>query len=359
MDAHTLTVPDALAPVARRLARRPSSRTATPRLSIVIVNYHQWDDVIALVRRLRASPAVRGDRAEVMIVDNHSPPHPAVAALRRLPGVSLRRWRVNHGFARAVNEGCRLGRGDWFLLLNPDVTIGPRFADEALALVNRLDVAGPSVGIVGLGLRNDDGSRQLSSGPFPTLWGTLGRLLLPRWRRKYSAPPADRASAVNWVTGCGLLVRRRCWDELGGFDRSFFLYYEDVDLCRRALALGWEVRHEPGLSLVHHHPLHTRRVPPALRLVTRHALLTYARKHWPRWQFHALAWIVRLEAWWKRGAARRRGDGEAATAFDALDGVAADLLDGRPAAAGRRLLRAVRHREEACGPLSVCGHPQS
>ena len=359
MDAPARTLPVALAPTLRRVIERLPRRTKTPRLSIVVVNYHQWDDVAALVRRLRASPALRDDWAEVMVVDNHSSPHPAIGTLRRLTGVSVRRWRQNRGFARGVNEGCRLSRGDWFLLLNPDVTTGPRFVEEALTLINRLDAESPSVGIVGLGLRNDDGSRQMSSGPFPTLWGTLAGLLLPRWRRKYSATPPDRSSSVNWVTGCGLLVRRRCWDELGGFDPSFFLYYEDVDLCRRARAMGWDVWHEPGLSLVHHHPLHTRSVPPSLRLVTRHALLTYARKHWPRWQFRALAWIVRLEAWWKQGAGQRRGDGEAEAAFAALDGVAADLLDGRPGAAGRRLLRAVRRQEETCGALSVRGHSQS
>jgi GT2 family glycosyltransferase len=357
MDAPARSLLPTLAAMPRRLVLRLPRRTNTPRLSIVIVNYHQWDDVAALVRRLRTSPALRDDWAEVMVVDNHSPAHPVIAKLRRLSGVSLRRWGQNRGFARGVNEGCRLSRGDWFLLLNPDVTTGPRFVEEVLALINRLDAQSPSVGIVGLGLRNDDGSRQMSSGPFPTLWGTLARLLLPRWRRKYSATPPDQPSQVNWVTGCGLLVRRRCWDELGGFDPSFFLYYEDVDLCHRARAMGWDVWHEPGVALVHHHPLHTRPVPPALRLVTRHALLSYARKHWPRWQFRSLAWIVRLEAWWKRRSAHRRGDSDAAEAFATLDGVAADLLDGRLGAAGRRLQHAVRRREETYGALSVGRDP--
>ena len=71
--------------------------------------------------------------------------------------------------------------------------------------------------------------------------------------------------------------------ELGGFDEDFFLYYEDVDLCRRAHAAGWSVWYDPAVRVTHFLPLHTRSVPAPLRVMTRHALLTYAAKHWPRW----------------------------------------------------------------------------
>src|SRR5262249_37438487 len=151
-------------------------------------------------------------------------------------------------------------------------TLEPGFLDAAL---HRVQTLAPDVGIVGFGLRNDDGSRQLSTGPFPTLMGTLSRLLLPRHCRKYRPTPETVASAVDWATGCCLLVRRACWTDLGGFDPDFFLYYEDVDLCRRARFQGWDVCFEPGLTLVHHQPFHARRIPAHLRLITRHALLTY------------------------------------------------------------------------------------
>src|SRR5205085_2482126 len=110
-----------------------------------------------------------------------------------------------------------------------------------------------------------------------------------------------------------LLARRECLRELGGLDGSFFLYYEDVDLCRRARAHGWSVWYEPALRAVHHHPLHTRAVPAAMRLITRHALLTYARRHWPGWQFKLLAAVVRLESAARRLWARWRGGEREAT----------------------------------------------
>jgi N-acetylglucosaminyl-diphospho-decaprenol L-rhamnosyltransferase len=326
-------------------------RSASPSLSVVVVNYRSWDDTARLVRQLRAASSLRDGAAEIMIVDNHSPPHPQASRLRRTEGVSLRRWGRNRGFGRAVNEGVRLSLGRWVLLLNPDVTVGDDFLDGVLALADRLDCDEPGVGIVGLGVRNDDGSRQPSTGPFPTLLGTLARLLLPRARRKCHLLSPKKSQAVPWATGCCLLVRRRVLDELGGFDPDFFLYYEDVDLCRRAREHGWSVRYEPGLQAVHHHPLHERAVGPYLRLLTRHALLTYAAKHWSRWQFGLLARLVRAEAWWKGRRASRRGDSSAARMFEQLGRLATEMQNGDFTAARRRLERVVR-RWERNQPLS-------
>jgi GT2 family glycosyltransferase len=326
---------------------------------VVVVNYLHWQDTAALLRQLRAAPALRRGEAEVVVVDNHSPWHPLVSRLRRQEGVSLRRWRHNRGFARAGNEGCRLSRGDWLLLLNPDVTLPPDFLDRALRHTEDLTENHPTAGIVGFGLRNPEGTPQASAGPFPSLAGTLGRLLLPRPLRKYYLLGGAGRRRVDWVTGCCLLVRRTCWEDLGGFDPAFFLYYEDVDLCRRAVARGWSVWHDPSLSVMHHHPLHRRSVPPHLRLITRHALLTYAGKHWSAWQARLLAGIVRLEAWVRRRQADAGGDSDAAEIFRTLGATAQELGAGRSAAAGRRLLRVVRRlEEEVRAAAAVRCHPQ-
>jgi N-acetylglucosaminyl-diphospho-decaprenol L-rhamnosyltransferase len=355
MDAHLAATPRPL-PVAAPPHSTGRSRVSldAPLISVVVVNYHQWRDTAYLVRQIRAEQCLRGGAAEVIVVDNFSEPHPAAARLRRLSGVSLRRWRRNRGFARAVNEGARLSRGDWVLLLNPDVTLSPGFLDDALARAGRL-ADEPDVGVVGFGLRNPDGSRQLSTGPFPTLVGTIARLLLPRHRRKYSEPPPS--GRVDWATGCCLMIRRQCWDDLGGLDPAFFLYYEDVDLCRRARAAGWSVRHEPRLWVVHHRPLHGRRVPPHLRLITRHALLTYATKHWPRWQSKVLAGIIRTEARVRGLLARSRSDSGSEAVYDEMAGLTAELAAGRSAAAARRLIRVIRQQE---GPRAAAfsRHPQ-
>jgi N-acetylglucosaminyl-diphospho-decaprenol L-rhamnosyltransferase len=344
--------PAALHPSALSLAspkRARPGRHGVPRLSVIIVNYRQWEKTAALVRQLQSSTALRGGDAEIVVVDNHSPADPALRRLRRLPGVSVRRWGRNRGFARAVNEGCRLSQGDWFLLLNPDTTLSEGFLDSVFALADQLPALDPRAGIVGFHLRNSDGSQQLSSGPFPTLASTLSRLVLPRHRRKYCTPRSAQRSRVPWVTGCCLLARRDCVEELGGLDEDFFLYYEDVDLCLRARQRGWSVWYEPNIAIIHHDPLHQRAVPGVLRLVTRHSLLTYAGKHWPRWQLRILATIVQTEGSLRRLVARWSGDAQQARAFQSLTVLAHDLARGDQATARKRIDEAIRHVDVRVG----------
>lgn len=321
-------------------------RLGLPRLSIVVVNYRQWEETETLVRHLQTAASLKRGDAEIVIVDNHSPPHPVMKRLRRQPNVSLRRWKQNRGFARAVNEGCRLSQGEWCLLLNPDTTPSDTFLDGVLAMLDQLE---PNAGIVGFNLRNSDGSRQLSAGAFPTLSSTIGRLLLSRRRRKYHSVGASKRTRVAWVTGCCLLVRRDCLRDVGGLDEDFFLYYEDVDLCRRATERGWTVWYEPNLDVVHHHPLHQRAVPAVLRMVTRHSLLMYAAKHWPRWQFRALLRIVEAETMTRRLGAWWSGDAKEARMLGVLREICRDLRQGHRDAAQRRIEQAIRHLDVRVG----------
>lgn len=211
-------------------------------------------------------------------------------------GISqIHRFGENLGFARAVNEAGIRTTGEWILLLNPDTSLPSGFLDTLSAYCRTLADERSRVGVVGLGLRHADGSPQASCGTIPTFSSTLFRLLLPRKIRKCNHSPASERSVVEWVTGCGMLIRRDCWLQLQGFDTNFFLYYEDVDFCKRATEFGWEIAYEPTILLSHLHPLHTRRVDPSLRLMTRHALLNFAFKYWSFWQAKTLAGIV----WWE------------------------------------------------------------
>jgi GT2 family glycosyltransferase len=320
-------------------------RSGTPALSVVIVNYRQWQQSAELVRTILASePARRGD-VEVVIVDNHSPACRLASRLRRWRSVSLRRWKRNRGFARAVNEGCRLSQGNWILLLNPDVTIGPGFVEDAIHRAERSFSADSRAGVIGFGLKNSDGTHQLSSGDFPTLAATLSGLLLPRERRKYVRQPLDQRSLVAWVTGCCWMVRRACLEDVGGLDESFFLYYEDVDFCQRARARAWSTWYDPSIDIVHHQPLHRRTPSSAVRLFTRHALLTYASKHWPCWQFRILARIVGLEARLRTLKARTRADSLAVHHYRKL-GTIAGLLAERRVKPARRIIAEVAEQQE-------------
>ncbi len=330
-----------------------------PQLSVVIVNYRQWGNTARLTRQLLASDANRRGLAEIVIVDNHSPAHPARRRLRRMPGVSVRCFGQNRGFARGVNEGCRLSRGDWFLLLNPDVVLPPDQVDGVLEHAERILAEDPAVGAIGFQLRHADGSRQGSVGKFPTLARALFGLLRPRSERKCPSPLSRERGKVAWVSGCGLLVRRDCLQQLGGFDPRFFLYYEDVDFCHRARAAGWSIWFEPDVRLTHSRPLHTRAVRARLRLLTRHALLSYAAKHWPAWEFRAVTALIWLEALGRERRSRRRGSKHSANLFRRLRSLAADFWHGRPERAYRRAWRTAQIRDAAPAPVGATSRPQN
>ncbi len=324
---------------ARVRASRSPAPPRSPELSVVVVNFCQWRNTARLARQLRHSHAVRSGLAEVVIVDNHSPSHPVVRRLKQLSGITIRGFSRNHGFARAVNRGCGLGKGKWLLLLNPDVTVEDGFLDEVVAAIDRLQAGDSRAGVVGFRLRNADGSGQASSGPFPTLSNTISGLLRPRSRRKCRHQDAIGREPVAWVTGGCLLVRRECFKQLGGLDESFFLYYEDVDFCRRATDAGWHVSYDPGLEVTHHWPLHARRAPAPIRMMTRHALLTYARKHWPRWQAGGLSWLLWGEAGLRQAWAAIRGYRDSARSYGELRRLIGDVCQSRTPEIRKRIRR--------------------
>lgn len=280
---------------ALRPAPAATTTPAKPCLSVVIVNYRQWRNTARLVKELSTAAAVGAGRVEIVVIDNGAVRSSIRRQLRKTPGVSIRAYLQNRGFGRAINEGCRLSRGDWLLLLNPDTTVHDGFLDGALAALERWRLQ-PQAGIVGLRLCDADRAVQGSAGPEPTLRRLLLGLLRSRSQRRCQPLHIDGPVEVPWVTGCGMMVNRACFDAIGGFDAGYFLYYEDADLCRRARHAGWTVWHDPALALQHDHPLHSRAVSARLRLLTRQALLTYADRFWKRWEFLAICRLVALEA---------------------------------------------------------------
>jgi N-acetylglucosaminyl-diphospho-decaprenol L-rhamnosyltransferase len=334
------------------LAHSPGIRTSTigPRcatraIAVVIVNFCQWRNTERLVRQLRRSVLARDDGAAIAIVDNASGDGSAAERLRRLSEVEVVANERNVGFAAAVNRGAELFASDWLLLVNPDVSVPDGFLDEARAAIDRAERDDPAIGIIGLRLTDASGAAQASAGPFPTLATTLAGLLRPRARRKCRHLRADRMHVVDWVTGGCVLVRRECFRALGGLDERYFLYYEDVDFCRRARSAGYAVRYDPAVAATHHSPLHGRSVPAAMRLVTRQALLAYADRHWSPWQSRALKRIVRIEARVRGGIARLLGRQDDAKLFERLGELASQPTLDRVREAAE-LLRTISARHD-------------
>jgi GT2 family glycosyltransferase len=231
-------------------------------LGVVIVNYRTSDLAAACLRSLAPEVAAhRGTR--VVIVDNASGDG---SAERLSAAVAERGWGWasvvasphNRGFSAGNNAGIdRLRDGGeppaWFLLLNPDTLVRP----GALGALLETARSRPRIGIVGGGLEGEDGTPQHAGFRFPSAWseldagmqlGVVSRLLR---HRAVVLPHAGAPRPVDWVSGACLMVRREVLEEVGRMDEGYFLYYEEVDLCRRAARAGWECWQEPRARVVH------------------------------------------------------------------------------------------------------------
>lgn len=332
----------------KRVHRQPAAAPPAlriPLISVVIVNYRRWDETAALVDQLLQPRHIHRFDIEVIVVDNDSQPDPLEQQLQDREEVKVIRLPRNVGFSAGVNEGYAASRGEWVLVLNPDVVVCPGFVDLLCGAARDLrdDASlGAPVGIAGFHLQNRDGSWQLSTGRFPSLPALLVGLLRPRQTRKYFVPTKGERECVPWVTGSCLLIRRQCLRDIGGFDESFFLYYEDVDLCRRAIDAGWAVCYEPHVRASHMEPLQNRELTEPLRVITRHAALTYFQKHLSPWQFKGLASIVKLEARLRYVWHRLRGQTQRAGMMAALIELVKFLEHGDEALARQTLEHVLR-----------------
>jgi N-acetylglucosaminyl-diphospho-decaprenol L-rhamnosyltransferase len=152
-----------------------------------------------------------------------------------------------------------------------------------------------------------------------------------------------------------MLVNGRMMAELGGMDEDFFLYHEEVAFSRSAQDRGWRVEFDPGVCLVHRHPLQNRSISPKMRVIIRHSKLLYFRKHLPRWQFLGLSWIVAVEAAVRGAGSRVLGPAENRRAWRAIGKIARRLRVGETVLGGDvlRMARAVERGEEGPAPAGA------
>ncbi|MBK1643688.1 glycosyl transferase [Thiocapsa imhoffii] len=293
--------------------------TASPTVSVIIVSFNTRDLLVECIETLiaQAGPV----SYEIIVVDNASRDGSADRVAERFPDVVLIRSELNLGFAAANNLGFTAARGRYLVLLNSDAFLTPGALERAVAEMD----ADPGIGLGGARLIGRDGAWQPSARMFPSLLNeflTLSGLAAryPRSRffgafdRTWADPlaPAD----VDWVPGAFSILRHDLLDRIGAFDESFFLYYEEVDLCRRVHAAGLRVRYWPDVVVVHiggessrtHDDLAMSAAGKGAQLTLwrmRSGLLYYRKHH--GW-FGAWA-VCQLESTWHRLRAwRNRGE---------------------------------------------------
>ncbi len=227
-------------------------------LRIVCVGYKNPDQILELIHSIQKNVSAPH---ELLIWDN------GACREELAPVIHKNNWHnikilgdgTNLGFAAAVNRSVENQGIPWthLLLINPDAKLATPLTNEVMSRADKLN------GIVGFQVFDDDEmkKRQPSARQFPSLItsiagreGLLAKLWPNNpWTKKYlnSALSTSDIRQVDWVSGCALFSKRKDWEKLKGFDESYFLYVEDVDLGRKAQLLKIPVYFFPEVKIIH------------------------------------------------------------------------------------------------------------
>lgn len=223
-------------------------------VSIVIVNYHCKDVLVPCLEHLRRSEF--NGHCELLVVDNSPGDGAAELLAANFPEVRVLQPGHNLGFGPACNLAFAEACGQFVLLVNPDAFVPPEAIGRSVAYFREH----PNVGVLGVRLLTEDGGWHPSARGFPTLFDKLvvlsglsshfpknrlfGRLDHSWWDH---ATPRK----VDWVVGAYFMIRAELVHQLGGFDPRFFIYFEEMEFCRRVAAAGSEVHFVPCAEVRH------------------------------------------------------------------------------------------------------------
>lgn len=220
------------------------------------MSWNARDDLRACLHSIGVGTETPGT-VETWVVDNDSADGSAEMVAAEFPWVHLVRSATNDGFSGGNNKMLTGMDADYALLLNSDAVCHPGALDALLAWAD----THPEAGIIGPKVLNSDGTIQFSCRRFPTFAAGLFRnvylgRLFPNNKpaADYLMQEFDHASDrdVDWVSGCVLLIRRTCLEQIGPLDaETFFMYCEDMDWCLRAHQAGWRVVYAPSAVFTH------------------------------------------------------------------------------------------------------------
>lgn len=226
-------------------------------VSVIVVTYNSSNLIAQCVETLRSSECI----SEVIVWDNDSNDGPGFVVNNLVETgnfpfqISLHECDTNIGFAKAVNNAAELSSGDYLMLLNPDCLIDGDGVDK---LVHELQ-ADPGIGVIAPGITHPSGRLRVKSAGFePTASNMLSQALgLPQFSSAakgfnlYAKGETGISTQVDWVSGACLLIRADRWRQLEGLSERWFMYAEDIDLCRRLRAVGLRVVHYGGVHSSH------------------------------------------------------------------------------------------------------------
>ena len=260
------------------VSNKHSANVKAARMAVAVVSYNT-------AQLLHDCLASIPDGTRVVVVDNGSTDGSIEMTRTAFPSVRLIVSEQNAGYGAAANRAIAACGQPYVLLLNSDTVLKPGVID---ILTSYLE-SNPHVGVAGPRLLNPDGTHQASCFPFPgtVRWliendpfAAVVRIAAPFRNRTLRYSPPDRSMRVPWVLGAALAFRRKAFDEAEGFDESFFMYFEEVDICLRMAGLKWETHFVNDAEVVHKGAASTGQLRSQMALEHFRSTLRFYRQHY-------------------------------------------------------------------------------
>lgn len=219
-------------------------------VSIIILTYNGLSLTRQLLNSLKNNVDIKNN--EVIVVDNASMDNTVAELKKEYDWIQLIENEANIGFGAANNLAAKTARGEILLFLNNDVIVEDDFITPVVQKLSN-DI----IGTLGPKILNPDHTFQLSAGSFPSVPNEIIDKFIYKYYRRFGwllknvESKFSKEKPVDWITGACLFIKRKVFNEIGGFDERYFMYFEDKDLCKRVRDIGYDVVYFPAVEIVH------------------------------------------------------------------------------------------------------------
>lgn len=246
-----------------------------PLIITLVLNYNRRQDTLECLASLEQNTY---KNHKIIVLDNSSTDGSVEAIKAAFPAVEVMVLTENGGYAGNNNVGIKVAMdqgADWVFVLNEDTIL----ATDCLARLIEVGESDPSIGIVGPMVYHHDEPNVIQSagGKIGPYWESLHLAQNEPDQGQFNQP-----HLVDWISGCGIMVRRAVIDQVGMIDERYFYYWEETEWCLRAGRAGWRIMHVPQAKMWHKGVQRDYRPKPAVTYYgTRNRLLTLAKHHAP------------------------------------------------------------------------------
>lgn len=251
-------------------------------LTIIIVNYNSMAYLKKCLNSIINSQYKVN--VEIFVSDNNSKDGSIDMVKNEFPQVFLIENKNNLGYSGAANRAIRQSSGRYILILNNDIEVLDNPLDLMVERINR----DSDIGLLGCMLLNSDKTLQQSFGYFKYgfISEAIQKIIFNRYRNenslmgRYLVKTHKKFREVDWIRGACIMARRKAMEDVGLMDENYFMYFEEVDLCKRIWRKGWRICYFPDAKMIHHGGISSDANFDMIMIEYRKSQLYFYKKHY-------------------------------------------------------------------------------